>query len=143
MSVRTSALDFLARREHSRFELQRKLIAKGFEAEAIVSVLDELVKENLLSDVRFAEAYVRMRANRGYGPVRIKQELQERGVDNEVISNALEQFAESWFENARTARIKKFGEKIPEIFLERAQQMKYLQYKGFHLYQIKIVMQLP
>jgi regulatory protein len=140
--IRISAMNSLARREHSRVELQRKLIAKGFEPEAIEPVLDDLIKENLLSDQRFTEAYVRMRANSGYGPVRIKQELQERCVDIEVIATTMEQLAEEWLENARATRAKKFGPKIPEIFLERAKQMKYLQYKGFDLDQIKTVMRL-
>jgi regulatory protein len=140
--VRLSALDSLARREHSRFELQRKLTDKGFEIEAISRVLADLIKENLLSDQRFAEAYVGMRASRGYGPVRIKQELQERGVNNETIANVIEQFAEIWLENARNTRAKKFGAKIPEVFLERAKQMKYLQYKGFCLDDIKAALRI-
>lgn len=141
-SIRSIALDILTRREHSGFELRRKLKDKGFDDETIAQLFADLTKENLLSDSRFAEAYVRMRANHGYGPIRIKQDLQERGVDNETISAAIDQHGNSWIENARVVRAKKFGDIIPKIFLERAKQMKYLQYKGFHLDDIKSVMRI-
>lgn len=140
--IRLSALDSLARREHSRFELKQKLIAKGFALEEIESLLDQLVKENLLNDQRFAECYVRMRANRGFGPLHIKQELQERRVDDELAAMAIEALAETWLANAQSVRTKKFGSEIPEVFLERAKQMKYLQYKGFPLHIIKLAMQI-
>jgi len=131
-----SAMNMLARREHSVFELTRKLQQKDFPSEMITEVIEQLVADNLLSDERYAEAYIRMRSARGYGLQRIKMEMQERGVASELISDAIEQSEVDWVALALDVRSKKFGEQQPEEFSLRAKQMKFLQYRGFSHAQI-------
>ncbi len=131
-----SAMNMLARREHSVFELTRKLQQKDFPSELIQEVIERLVAENLLSDERYAEAYVRMRSARGYGLQRIRMEMQERGVASELISDAIEQCEVDWNALALEVRNKKFGEQPPEEYKLRAKQMKFLQYRGFSHAQI-------
>lgn len=96
-SLRRSAMDFLARREHSRNELHDKLKRKYAEHEALFSeVLDQLEEDKLLSDDRFTEAYVRYRRNRGFGPLLIAQELRHKGVNNVQIDAHLHAGDEQW-----------------------------------------------
>ena len=121
----------LARREHSKHELQQKLVAKGFALKPVILILQTLEQEGLLSDVRFAEMYVRTRASHGFGPVRIQAELNEYGVAEEIIRAAV--FAEGydWSMLAKKVRSKKFGEKIPRDLSAIMQQKRFLHYKGF------------
>ena len=136
-NVRLCALDILARREHSKFELQNKLSAKGFAIGDIARVIQDLVGQGLQSDARFVESYVNMRRKRGFGPIRIKAELRERGIDSELSERFLDEYSPIWFELAVAVHCKKFGKKIPDDLRERAKQMRYLYYKGFAADQIK------
>lgn len=124
-------MDLLARREHARQELAAKLRARSMPADLVESVLDDLARENLLSDARFAEAFVASRMGRGQGPVRIRMELAQKGIVSEAIEAALEKAAPDWAELAAAARRKRFGGKPPGDFRERARQARFLQYRGF------------
>ena len=77
-----------------------------------------------------------MREKRGFGPIRIGQELQERGVDDEVVAKYLLVNEEKWFLLSENTRIKKFGKILPEDFESKAKQMRFLQYRGFTVEQI-------
>ncbi len=138
-TLRQSALDFLARREHSRFELSKKLTSREFPADDITFLLDKLEQENLLSDERFTEAYVNWRSRRGYGPERIKRELLERGVASQLINQYIALLSDQWLELAAEVRNKKFGIELPRDFSTKAKQMSFLQYRGFTLDQINAV----
>ena len=130
-------MNLLARREHSRQELERKLLAKGFPSELIDDALQGLQRERLLDDARFAEAYAQMRIGKGYGPMRIRGELRERGVDEALVTEQVSTQARDWGRCAREARIKRFGEAVPREARERARQMRFLQYRGFTMDHIK------
>ncbi len=96
-TLRRSAMDLLARREHSRVELHDKLNRKYAEHSALIpEVLDQLEQDNLLSDDRFTEAYVRYRQNRGFGPLLIAQELRNKGVSQVQIQAHLCSDDEQW-----------------------------------------------
>jgi regulatory protein len=125
------AVSYLARREHSALELRRKLDKSGFDTADIELVLTQLQQADLQSDERFAESYVRSRINRGYGKTRIRMELQERGVADELIRDSLQQAEIDWFALAAEVRSKRFGEQNPEDFKSRAKQQRFLQYRGF------------
>ena len=126
-----AALRLLARREHSVLELRRKLEQRGWQGGPLDEVLDSLVDQNLLSDRRFAEVYTRTRIERGYGPLRIRAELRERGIDAALAEAALEAEAPDWSEQARDARLRRFGEAPPADFREKVRQMRFLQRRGF------------
>jgi len=131
--IRNAALNLLANREHTKLELERKLSAKGFAADEITSIIDELTQKNLQSDVRFLESYVNMRINHGFGPMRIKQELHVRGISKDLIQQSDIFAAFDWQELMQKVRIKKFGHVLPQNFQEKSKQMRYLAYKGFNL----------
>ena len=135
--IRATAMRLLARREHSIYELQSKLESRGYTAELVQQVLEQLVSERLLSDERFTESYVYYRGSRGRGPLRIRAELRERGVSDELISHHLEASELSWREQAEAARQKRFGKALPQEWNERSRQARFLQYRGFSSEQIR------
>ena len=124
------ALDALARREHGYYELERKLLSKGFEPSEVDEQLSILVSEGLLDDARFAEAYVHYRVQKGYGPNRIRAELRERGIDDAVGELALQAADFDWASIIKLAWQKKFSGP-PEDYQEKAKQARFLEYRGF------------
>jgi regulatory protein len=129
--IRLKAMDLLARREHLRSELQRKL-GKRFEDDAEIGrVLDQLEQDDLLSDLRFVEAYLRHRSNRGYGPERIQTELRQKGACSEMVADQLGDFETDWVELAKAVLLKKFGSERPRELKEKSRQLRFLQYRGF------------
>ena len=130
----------LARREHSRRELARKLAQRHFSVDDIDAVLATLTGAGLLSDERFAECYIDTRAARGYGPVRIAVELRERGVDGALIEQCLVASEHHWDDVLHAVSRKKFGVAPAEDFPERARRARFLQYRGFTSEQIKTVL---
>lgn len=97
----------------------------------IEEVLEQLVAENLLSDERYTESYIRSRSGRGYGPERIRQELRQRGADSGLLENALSTLEVDWVALAREVRFKKFGGEPPVDFSNKAKQVRFLIYRGF------------
>ena len=95
------AMDSLARREHSRRELEVKLLRKGTSSDVAAAVVERLEKDRLVSDERFAEAWVRSRVNKLFGPLKIRAELGNKGVDDALAERALAEYADDWDEAAR------------------------------------------
>lgn len=128
-SLRARALRHLARRDHSRVELAQKLAAHGTAAE-IEEVLDRVAELGLLSDRRFAEAWVRSKAAR-FGATRLRGELLRRGVDRELVDAALEtECLESELDRARAVLRGRFAAP-PADAREWARQARFLQTRGF------------
>ena len=131
VDIRRKAMDLLARREHSRVELARKLHGRFSEFTVVEAVLDKLVADGLLSDERFAEDYVNYRRKAGFGPIRIASELRQRGVSDAILNRAVENDSTIWRQCAAQAKAKKYGEQLPESMEERAKQQRFLSYRGF------------
>lgn len=129
-------MDLLARREHTRLELQRKLCRKGFDADLVEEVVARLAAEGLLSDARFAATYVAARTARGEGPLRIRAALRERGVSDTLIAEVLDDGAADWQALIRAAWRKRFAGKYPQDHKERARQARFLRQRGFTMEQI-------
>jgi regulatory protein len=124
-------MNWLARREHTQAELRAKLAERDFSANEIESAVAALVADGLVSDERFAENFIAARMRKGQGPVRIRMDLQQRGVSAELIALHLDARSPEWLRLAREVRIKKFGVEIPADFKEKARQMRFLEYRGF------------
>ncbi|MEK1939284.1 MAG: recombination regulator RecX [Pseudomonas sp.] len=131
-AVRRTAMDLLARREHGRVELSRKLRQRGATAELIDAALDRLTEEGLLSESRYLESFVSYRARSGYGPVRIREELSQRGLARADIEQALRECGIDWREQMEEVWRRKFGEQ-PNDARERAQQGRFLAYRGYSM----------
>jgi regulatory protein len=135
-----AAIRLLAMREHSQLELQRKLIQKGFKAQAVDQTLQDLIGQNLLSDERFTEAFVLSRRERGTGPVKIQAELQQRGIDSSLISRYLDFRDPDWLDLAEQVRQKKYGRSLPAEYPVKMQQARFLANRGFSHEQIRRVL---
>ena len=83
------------------------------------------------SDDRYTESYVHMRRKRGYGPLKIKQELQQRGISSELLDTHVKFNDEIWFDTACQAYEKKFAGRRIDSANERAKRMRFLQSRGF------------
>ena len=119
----------LARREHSRLELEQKLLRVSDDRAAVSALLDELASSNWQSDERFAEQLVRSRAGR-MGSRRIQQELKQKGVPPDLISDELAAVASDDFDAARALWQKKFGREAGDE-KEQARQIRFLLSRGF------------
>jgi len=135
-SLLARAIALLARREHSRAELARKLtrrLDEGQDRADVDAVLDELQRRRLLSDERFAESLVRTRAPR-YGEARLKLDLKSRGVPDPIAAESLRSLRAggggSELERARAVWSRRFGS-APQSLPERARQARFLQSRGF------------
>jgi regulatory protein len=124
--LRARALRLLARREHSRTELERKLGPHSGSSELVAGVLEALVQKKQLSDERYVEERARS-LSRKYGAVRIRQDLKARGVDKETIDRIS---SEGDLERARAILTRKYREPAATRE-ERAKRMRFLQSRGF------------
>ena len=137
LRARKKAMDYLARREHGREELLAKLASAGFDPATAAAAVGQLAAEGLQDDRRFVENFVQSRISQGKGPVRIRLELQQHGIEGAVVDEALDGAGEDWSALARQVRARKFGRRVPEPFPEKARQMRFLQYRGFESDQIR------
>lgn len=130
-TARHKAIDYLARREHSYLELFRKLSQKGYAQSEIEQVLAQLIDDNLLSDSRFAEAFVRSRVAKGYGPARIRMELKEKGLDDCQVDQAFEVNNIDWDSVIESVWLKKYSDSSSFVDIDKNRQWRFLQYRGF------------
>ena len=139
-SIREAAMDYLSRREHATYELSQKLLAKGYESDAISAALERLSSQGLLSDERFTEAFINQRINRGSGPLKIRAELRQKGISDAMIGAFLNERDVIWQESALAVRIRKYGSEEPADLKERARQNRFLQSRGFSSEQTRYAM---
>ena len=131
------ALGLLARREHSRAELAAKLVRAGHGRAEAEGAVEDLAGQGLVSDARFAEAFIRARIERGGGPLRIRRDLEARGVEGPVVEGLLDPDDEAWEARARAVREKRFGAAPPGDGGEAARQARFLQGRGFTRRQVR------
>jgi len=129
LSLRARALKALARREHSRRELQAKLQPFAEDPDELERLLDDLEKRGWLSEARFVEQLTIVRRRR-FGAARIIHELREKGVSDASLAAAQSQLRGSEVEAARAVWKKKFGS-LPATLAERAKQSRFLASRGF------------
>jgi regulatory protein len=94
------------------------------------ALLDSLQDRGALSEQRFVEALVHVRARR-YGPARIGRELREKGVSDSAIADTLQDLKATELESARRVWQKKFGT-APRDLQEYAKQARFLERRGFY-----------
>lgn len=135
-----SALRLLTRREHGARELCEKLEQKGFSKTEAKEALASCQELDLQSDHRFVENYARSRIRQGYGPLRISQELKNKGVSIELIQHELQKEAESWLDYALMVWQKKSKGMVDLSFIEKQKLQKFLRYRGFDVDVITAVM---
>ena len=129
-SLLARALGALARREHSRAELRRKLAPHAESAEQLDRLLADLEAKKLLSDRRLAEVMARSRGER-FGAARVKQELRARGVADPLVRETVGELSRTELNRAREVWRRKF-DAPPADAAERARQMRFLAQRGFN-----------
>jgi len=139
LSLKGRALRYLSQREHSRFELRRKLSKYAEEGDDVDELLDFLEKNNWLSQERFAESLVNRKAAR-YGNSRVVAELQSHGVTGDALTEIKAGLSDS--ETARAVEVwqRKFGTVATDAAM-RAKQMRFLLQRGFSQRAARIAMQ--
>lgn len=137
IAARKKAMDYLARREYGRTELGEKLVGAGFDESTARFAVAQLVRDGLQDDRRFVDSFIQSRVGQGKGPVRIRLELGQRGVDENLVDTVLDDREDDWKTLARHVRQRKFGSGQPADFREKARQMRFLQYRGFDPDQIQ------
>lgn len=134
--IRIAAMEMLAGREYLRTELTKKLAKKFDHSSYIDQVIEQLIDDNLQSDERYVQAFLRSRIRRGQGEMRIRMELCQRGANQALTDKAIANYQVDWFELARSVALNKFGlcESIDNN--EKAKRIRFLQYRGFNYDQI-------
>lgn len=128
--IRRAAINLLARREHSQHELREKL-ARRFSLDLIAEQISLLVEENLQSDSRFVESFVRSRLAKFQGPSRIRNELKLKGVDEHLFEQLLVEQPVDWLALLDELSHRKYGDQPIENMAEKAKRIRFFQYRGF------------
>jgi regulatory protein len=97
--------------------------------------IEKLVKDGLISDERFAESYFQSRKNRGFGPLRIKNELKQKGVNESLFDEIQE--GTDWPGLALNVLQKKVKGKFPEEQKDIMKLKNFLNYRGFNFQDIE------
>jgi len=135
------AVRILAMRDHSEIELRRKLAApvvskKGIEpSEATPEDVDRVVawccENHYLDDGRFVQQFIASRSRKGYGPARIRQELNQKGIPREMGERAMRECEIDWAGLAKDQAIRKYGEPLPTEFAQKVKIQRFLLYRGY------------
>ena len=118
-------------REHSRLELRNKLLQRRADPELLEQVLEQLQQCGLQSDERFTESFIEGRIRKGQGPIRIRQELKERGIDEALIVRCLQTHQDDWSLLLQQVHDAKFGQEQAADNKELAKRARFLEYRGF------------
>ena len=129
--IRKKLLDLLSRREHSKYEIFNKFKYRVESLEELNKEIHKLTEENLQSDLRFSESFIRSRYNSGFGPVRIKYDLSSRKVLINIIEKAFEEVSLDWEEKLVKENLKKYGEMPPSNLKELSKRLKFFTQRGF------------
>ena len=129
LSLKGRALRYLAAREHSRAELERKLKPHEETPGQLAQVLDDLQAKDFINETRVVESVINRRAAR-FGAARIKYELLNKGLGAEVVAAAVSSLKASELQRARDIWRKKF-EGLAADPAARTKQMRFLAARGF------------
>ncbi|MBV7404293.1 recombination regulator RecX [Enterobacter sp. ENT03] len=141
------AMRILAMRDHSEQEFRRKLTApimtkSGPEPvdaseDDINNVVNWCFENRYLDDDRFARQFIASRGRKGYGPSRISQELNQKGIGREAAQAAMRECDIDWTAMAREQAYRKYGEPLPTAFAEKVKVQRFLMYRGFMMEDIQ------
>ena len=136
-SAKESAIYLLSRRDHGTFELEQKLLSKGYDRADIDAAVSYCLENHYLDDFRYAKSQTRQHIAKGHGLNRIRQELSMRRVAEATIEAALAEEKVDWFELAKLTAEKKFKGKRAADQKEYAKQVRFMLYRGFDFEQVK------
>ena len=135
--IRKQAMDLLSRREYSRLELKEKIERRFDCSVSIERVLEALIDENLQSDARYTESFVKGRVRRGQGFFRILRDIQKKGIDCALLEVTCSKLNIDWSSLAIEVARRKVGGRLPNKASDQAKLSRFLQYRGFDSDQTK------
>ncbi|WP_336219811.1 recombination regulator RecX [Citrobacter amalonaticus] len=135
------AVRILAVRDHSEQELRRKLAAPVMgkngpeEIDATADDYDRVIawcyEHHYLDDERFISRFIAGRSRKGYGPARVRQELNQKGIARELTEKAMRECDIDWCFLAREQAVRKYGDPLPTTFSEKVKIQRFLLYRGY------------
>lgn len=133
------ALALLTRRDYAVSELKHKLLQKGHHDADVAAVMKQLLDADLLNDDRFVENFIRQKMRKGHGPMRVKQDLRRFEIEKNITE--IKALAEDeWCDAIKRTWQKRFKGKPPGNMRERAEQIRFLMYRGYTQEQIETLM---
>jgi len=129
VSLKARAVDLLAQREYSRQALQEKLLSEEASVEEVDQALAQLEARGLVDDTRVAETLVNRRAGK-LGGMRLRQELQAKGLSADVVAETMAALKDSEMARALAIWQKKFGVVAADA-TSRNRQARFLATRGF------------
>lgn len=123
--------NLLSKRDYTCQELSNKLRLKGYDPDLFAAILDEFQQKGFINDYRFAENFINWRRQKGYGPYRVKQELEKRGIPRDLIAELIDMTDNAWAYQAKLIWQKHFKNALPNDLKTRAKQIRFLQNRGF------------
>ena len=134
----------LARRDYTCARLREKLLTAGFEEEVVSEAIDSLIKARYLDDERYARNFIAAHGE-DRSRLRIRMDLEERGVPSETLSEVLREESEERGEEAEIRQIRRLMEKRkfdPENadWDEKRRMQAYLYRKGYGASSVRAAM---
>ena len=128
-------MNALSRREHSEKEIYLKFVNLVNSKDALLEEIFKLKEEGLISNQRYAEAYIRSRFHSGFGPIRIKYELEKKGVIEAIIKTAFQETDLDWDDKLKSEFKKKYESNDMKSSNDN-KISKFFLYRGFDLEKI-------
>lgn len=133
--IRLKIMNALSRREHSEKEIYLKFVNLVNSKDILLEEILKLKEEGLISNQRYAEAYIRSRFHSGFGPVRIKYELEKKGVIKTIIKTAFQETDLDWDDKLKSELKKKYeSNDMKNLNINKIS--KFFLYRGFDLEKI-------
>lgn len=129
--LRSYAFAVLTRKEFSKAELIEKLALYAEDRYEVITLVDELSRENYQSDQRVAEMMLSSQMRKGKGPNQIKMKLKNKKVDHQLIQDELKET--DWVQQAYELKVKKYGTDVATDQKLKAKQIRFLMYRGFEM----------
>ena len=128
-------MNALSRREHSEKEIYLKFVNLVNSKDILLEEILKLKEEGLISNQRYAEAYIRSRFHSGFGPVRIKYELEKKGVIKTTIKTAFQETDLDWDDKLKSELKKKYeSNDMKNLNINKISN--FFLYRGFDLEKI-------
>ncbi|VDR25232.1 Regulatory protein recX [Raoultella terrigena] len=89
------------------------------------------IENRYLDDQRFVRQFIASRSRKGYGPARIRQELNQKGIAREEGERAMRECEIDWALLAKEQAQRKYGEPLPTVFAEKVKIQRFLLYRGY------------
>ncbi|MBE0483692.1 MAG: regulatory protein RecX [Bacterioplanes sp.] len=138
--LRRAAIDLLARRDYSRYELWQKLSVKAVDANELEHVLDDLSERQWQSDARFARLFLSSSQQRGHGPLRIQQGMRQKGIASAEIDVAFAEADVDWCALAMRV-VQKKAATLPDLNQKSREKLyRFLASRGFDGEHIRVAM---